>query len=128
MVPEVTERVDRIEAKLDRSAEAHRRAIEKIEKRMEESDRRHKAAVARDRLLDAREREHYEAAMARMDRSDKKLDRLQKLVEIGWKALMSQAAEARKARADTAAFKAEMRAFRKTLSNGYSGSNGGGRH
>jgi hypothetical protein len=63
-----------------------------------------------------------------MDRSDKKLDRLQKLVEVGWKAVMSLAAEGRKARADTAPFKAEMRAFRKARGNGYNGSNGGGRH
>jgi hypothetical protein len=137
MEPE--ERFERIEATLALSAEDHRRAMATLDKRhqlaMEEIDKRHEAAMKRMDRLEAREREDHRrimekhaAAMERLDRLDKNLRGTQKLVEVGWRAIRSLAVEDRRARADTAALRVEMRAFFKAWGNGRAGSNGKGRH
>jgi len=131
MEPEVRERFERIEATLALTADNHRRAMEELDKRMraaekrnEEALKRMEAAEKRADRLDARERSHHKAAMERMDRFDKKLESTRKLVVAGIGMVTRLAEENRRARADTAAFKAEVRAFIRAQGNGRGGSNG----
>ena len=106
MEPEVRKRFERIEATLALTAEHHRVAMEQFDKRMAASDKR-------------------------MDRFEESLTGVRKLIVGGMRIVNHLAEENRKSRADTNAFRTEMRelktelrAFIKSQGNGHKGGNG----